>query len=76
LNRVLAGGKVNMYLVTDANRRLVNGEIETVNPGFAGLLRRVELWLTPAQARPGGVRWFFARYLRRLRRKLTQPTRS
>jgi hypothetical protein len=70
-NRQLAGGKANMGLITDANRRLVDGRLETVRPGFVGLVRRAELWLTPAEVRPDGMRWALARRLKRLRRRYT-----
>jgi hypothetical protein len=70
LNRSLAGGRIHMYLVTDANKRLVDGSIETVGPGLAGFIRRAELWLTPAQANPTGARWNLARRLRRIRRRI------
>jgi hypothetical protein len=60
-----------MYLVTDAGLRLVDGRLEPVQRGLAGWVRRAELWLTPAQVQPTGVRWFLARRLRRLRRRLS-----
>jgi hypothetical protein len=75
-NRVLAGGKANMGLITDANRRLVNGSLETVRPGLVGLVRKVELWLTPAEVHPDGFRWSLARRLRKLRKRLSQPANN
>lgn len=76
VNRELAGGKANMYILLDANRRLVNGRIRTQPPSAARLLRRVELWLTPHQVNPHGLRWALARRLRHLRRRLPGQPRG
>ena len=70
-NRRLAGGKANMGLVIDANYRLIEGKLEPVRPSFARAVRKLELWLTPAEVRPNGLRWLLARRVKRLRHRLT-----
>jgi hypothetical protein len=70
LNRALAGGKANMYVLQDANRRLVGGQVQATAPSLGRLLRRVEIWLTPHTVRPQGLRWTLARRLRRWWKRL------
>jgi len=70
-NEDLAGGAANLYMVLDSDKQLVRGHIRRPRMTFLRLLRRVEVWLTPAGGSRRGSRWWLARRVRRLRRKIT-----
>ncbi len=70
LNRALAGGKANMFVLQDANQQLVDGQLHPIPFSLARLLRRVEIWLTPHTVHPRGPRWTLARRLRRWWKRL------
>jgi hypothetical protein len=71
-NEALAGGATNLFMVLDADRQLVDGRIRSPKSSLARLVRRLELLFTPPGTRREGWRWFAARRLRRLRRKITK----
>ncbi len=71
-NEALAGGATNLFMVLDADRQLVDGRIRSPRPSLPRLLRRVELAFTPPGTTRQGWRWFAARRLRRLRRRITR----
>ncbi len=70
LNRQLAGGKASMFILLDANKRLVDGTIWPQRPSLVRMLRKIEVWLTPPVVKPRGLRWGVARRLRRTWKKL------
>ncbi len=70
-NQDLAGGSANLYIVLDSDKQLIRGRIRPPRFTFLRLLRRAEVWLTPATGERQGARWWLARRLRRLRRRLT-----
>ena len=71
-NEALAGGATNLFMVLDFDRQLVDGRIRSPRPSLPRLLRRVELLFTPPGTARQGWRWFAARRLRRLRRRITK----
>jgi hypothetical protein len=71
-NEALAGGATNLFMVLDSDRQLVDGRIRSPKPSLPRLLRRVELLFTPPGSTRQGWRWFAARRLRRLRRRIAQ----
>ena len=71
-NEALAGGATNLFMVLDSDRQLVDGRIRSPRPNLPRLLRRVELLFTPPGTARQGWRWFAARRLRRLRRRVTK----
>lgn len=70
-NQALAGGSANLYMLLDCDRELRDGRLQRPRPTLMRTLRRAEVWLTPPDGRRQGLRWFLARRLRRLRRRLT-----
>ena len=70
-NEAMAGGSANLYMVLDSQKQLRNGALRTPQPSLVRSLRRGEVWLTPPDGTRQGWRWFLARRLRRLRRRLT-----
>lgn len=60
-----------MYMVLDANRQLEGGRLRPPRRSLVRSLRQAEVWLTPPDGRRRGLRWFFARRLRRMRRRIT-----
>jgi hypothetical protein len=71
-NETLAGGATNLFMVLDSDRQLAGGRIRSPRPSLPRLLRRVELLFTPPGTTRQGWRWFAARRLRRLRRRITK----
>jgi hypothetical protein len=71
-NEALAGGATNLFMVLDSDRQLVAGRIRSPRLSLPRLLRRVELLFTPPGTARQGWRWFAARRLRRLRRRITK----
>ncbi len=71
-NEALAGGATNLFMVLDSDRQLVDGRIRSPRLTLPRLLRRVELLFTPPGTVRQGWRWFAARRLRRLRRRITK----
>jgi hypothetical protein len=71
-NEALAGGATNLFMVLDSDRQLVDGRIRSPRLSLPRLLRRVELLFTPPGTARQGWRWFAARRLRRLRRRITK----
>lgn len=67
-NAALGGGLANMYTVMEANRILVDGKIQNVDPSLVRMLRRLELWLSVGEIE--GIRWFILRRVKHLRRRL------
>jgi hypothetical protein len=70
-NEALAGGFANLYMVLDADKQLEGGKLQPPKPTLIRTLRRAEVKLTPADGMRQGARWWLARRLRRLRRRLT-----
>jgi hypothetical protein len=70
-NTALAGGSANLYMVLDSDRQLIDGKLRPPQLSLIRALRRFEVRLTPPGGERSGLRWFFARRLRRLRRSLT-----
>jgi hypothetical protein len=70
-NTALAGGSANLYMVLDCDLQLIDGKLRQPQFGLIRTLRRLEVRLTPPGGDRSGLRWFFARRLRRLRRTLT-----
>jgi hypothetical protein len=70
-NTAMAGGSANLYMVLDCQKQLRDGKIYAPQMNFIRLLRRGEVWLTPANGKRQGWRWSVARYLRRWRRRLS-----
>lgn len=70
-NEALAGGSANLYMVLDADKQLSGGKLRPPKPTLIRTLRRAEVGLTPANGMRQGARWWLARRLRRLRRRLT-----
>jgi hypothetical protein len=71
-NEAMAGGATNLLMVLDSDRQLVNGRIRSPKPSIQRLLRRIELLFTPPGTARQGWRWFAARRLRRLRRRISR----
>ena len=71
-NEALAGGATSLFMVLDSDRQLVDGRIRSPRPSLPRLLRRIELLFTPPGTIRQGWRWFMARRLRRLRRRIAQ----
>jgi hypothetical protein len=67
-NRALAGGKTRMYIVLDATRTLQDGELRKPPLTIERTLRQIELAITPRQGERRGLRLFFIRRLRRMRK--------
>jgi hypothetical protein len=72
INAALAGGMGNLLNILDANAILVNGMIQPAPFSLVRLVRRIELLVTPLDEQRQGVRWWLARRIRRLRRRLTR----
>lgn len=70
-NEALAGGSANLYMVLDSDKQLIHGKLTWPRPTLLRVLRGAEIWLTPTDSSRRGARWFLARRLRRLRRRLT-----
>lgn len=70
-NTNLAGGSANLYMVLDSDKQLVGGRLRRPQFTLLRTLRRAEVWLTPPGGERRGMRWFFARRFRRLRRSIT-----
>lgn len=72
INAVLAGGMGNLLNILDANATLVGGVIRPAPFSLLRLVRRIELLMTPLDDQRQGPRWWLARRIRRLRRRLTR----
>jgi hypothetical protein len=72
-NMAIAGGLANMYMVLDANWRLVDGKIRRAPFTLMRLVRFMERWLMPKEGNFRGVRGVLARRFRRFRR-MSQST--
>ena len=70
-NEFLAGGPAHMYMVLDADRQLAGGQLRPPRRSLVRSLRQAEVWLTPPDGQRRGLRWSFARRLRRMRRRIT-----
>jgi len=70
----LAGGVKNLYLTLDSDKELVHGRLRPPRPSLMRMARKAELWLYPSREKPGAVRKFFIRRLRRLRRAIYQAS--
>jgi hypothetical protein len=68
-NMEMAGGFSTMYMVLDADRELVNGQVRRARPTTLRTLRWIERRLTPRKGGLRGARGFLARRFRRLRRR-------
>jgi hypothetical protein len=64
-NRELAGGDRAKYMIIDANRRFVRGQLQSQPLTLERVLRALELWLMARSFR--GLEWRAIRYIRRLR---------
>ncbi|NLG73106.1 MAG: glycosyltransferase family 2 protein [Chloroflexi bacterium] len=71
-NMALAGGSQNMYIVLDTDKQFSGGRIHAPRLTVLRVVRRAELWLTPANGKRQGPRWAAARVLRRFRRRRTK----
>ena len=65
----LAGGDQKMFMLLDAQRDLVDGEIRRPRLTVPRLLRRLERWVYPGDDARRGWRWALTRRLRAWRRK-------
>ena len=70
-NEFLAGGPAHRYMVLDADRQLAGGQLRPPRRSLVRSLRQAEVWLTPPDGQRRGLRWSFARRLRRMRRRIT-----
>ncbi len=69
-NMTVAGGMAHMYMVLDADKQLVNGELRSPPLSVIRIMRRMERYLMPESGEFSGVRGFLARRFRRMRRRL------
>lgn len=67
-NLNLAGGMRSMYYILDSHVQLKDGRLRRPPLTLLRLLRKVELWLMPAEEQRQGWRWWIARRFRRARR--------
>jgi hypothetical protein len=70
-NQALGGGSAHMYMILDSTKELRNEKLRSPRPNLARLLRRGEVWLTPADGSRKGMRWRIARRLRRMRHRVS-----
>lgn len=70
LNKSLAGADENLYMISDSDKQLTNGKIHNPRLTLPRIVRRIEIWLTPADGRGNGFRGTLARFAFRLRKKM------
>jgi hypothetical protein len=71
-NTELAGGMRHMYMLLDTTHELNGGKIRRARWSLPRFLRGLERWLQPDELVGRGPRWWALRYVRKLRRILTE----
>lgn len=70
-NMAIAGGAYHMYMILDAEKQLINGQVVPAQISLSRVIRALERRVMPANGVLSGRRGSLTRRLRRLRRKIT-----